>query len=48
MKQKKKIKKFKLPPEAVNSLRHKGGPHSSKKGERGYNRKRDKKSHIQD
>jgi len=36
------VKKFKLPAEAVYSLRKKGGAHSTKKGAKGYSRKRDK------
>jgi len=35
--------KPRLPKEAIEALRHKGGPQSSKKGARGYKRSRDKK-----
>jgi len=34
--------KARLPMEMVQKLRHAGGAQSSKKGKRGYNRKRDK------
>lgn len=46
---KKKKKKWgrikpRLPKEAIESLRHKGGAQSSKKGARGYKRSRDNKA----
>ncbi len=34
--------KWRLPTEVVELLRHKGGPHSTKSGKRGYDRKRSK------
>lgn len=43
MKKKKRIK-ARIPTEVVEILRHKGGAHSTKKGARGYNRKRAKQS----
>lgn len=39
----KKLFKTRLPMEAVNALRHKGGAHSSKKGKRGYDRNNEKR-----
>lgn len=39
----KKFFKTRLPMEAVNALRHKGGAHSSKKGKRGYDRNKEKR-----
>ncbi|MEI6649975.1 MAG: hypothetical protein WCL23_00915 [Candidatus Moraniibacteriota bacterium] len=35
--------KHRLPTEIVDVLKHKGGPHSTKKGKRGYDRKHAKK-----
>ncbi len=39
---KKKVERIKprLHPDTIDALRHKGGAHSSRKGKRGYNRKR--------
>jgi len=42
MKAKKKFFKPRLPQEAVETLRRRGGAHSTKKGERGYSRKKEK------
>ena len=39
----KKLFKTRLPMEAVNALRHKGGSHSSKKGKKGYDRNKEKR-----
>jgi len=39
---KKKIFKLRLPMEAVNILRHKGSAHSSPKGQKGYDRNKEK------
>ncbi len=41
---KKKVERIKprLHPSTVEALRHKGGAHGSRKGNRGYNRKRNK------
>ena len=39
---KKKILKPRLPMDAVQALRHKGGVHSSAKGQRGYDRNKEK------
>jgi hypothetical protein len=39
----KKLFRTRLPMEAVNALRHKGGAHSSKKGKRGYDRNKEKR-----
>ena len=47
MKKTKRIKP-RLPKEAIEVLRHKGGPQSSKKGARGYKRSRDKKINYTD
>ena len=41
MKNKKRLTP-RLPMEAVETLRHKGGAHSTKRGKRGYDRKRAK------
>jgi hypothetical protein len=38
----KKPSKWRLPVEVVDLLRHKGGAHTTKSGERGYDRKRSK------
>lgn len=43
---KKKRSKARLPMEAVNQLRHRGGVHSTKHGKKGYDRKQLKKNHI--
>ena len=42
--EKAKIPRIKLRNEEVETLRKRGGAHSSKKGKRGYNRKRDKQN----
>jgi hypothetical protein len=39
---KKKIFKLRLPMEAVNILRHRGSAHSSPKGQKGYDRNKEK------
>lgn len=39
----KKLFKTRLPMEAVNLLRSRGGAHSSKKGKKGYDRKKEKR-----
>ncbi len=39
----KKLFKARLPMEAVEILRHKGGAHSSPKGRRGYDRNKEKR-----
>ncbi len=41
-KQNKKRTKPRLHPSTVEALRHKGGAHGSRKGKRGYNRKKGK------
>lgn len=40
--------KTRLPMEAVEKLKRGGGAHGSRKGKKGYDRKRDKKSHNDD
>jgi hypothetical protein len=40
---KKKVWKARLPMDAVDVLRHKGGAHSSPRGKRGYDRNKNKK-----
>lgn len=40
----KKLFKTRLPMEAVNALRHKGGAHSSPKGRNGYDRNKEKEA----
>jgi len=39
---KKKIWKARLPKEVIEVLRHKGGPQTTEKGGRGYDRKKEK------
>jgi hypothetical protein len=41
---KRKILKPRLPAEAVTKLRSGGGPHSTPKGKKGYDRKQEKKT----
>lgn len=38
-----KLFRVRLPMEAVEILRHKGGTHSSRKGRKGYDRNREKR-----
>ena len=45
---KKTIRIRRLSPETIQTLRTKGGAHSTKKGKKGYNRKREKISHHKD
>jgi len=42
MKRKKKILKPRIPKEMYTRLRHIGGAHSTPKGKKGYNRKKEK------
>jgi len=43
---KRRFFKPRLPAEAVNVLRHKGGAHSTKKGAKGYNRDKEKANFL--